>query len=106
MLCALILYMSGGTTYSLKSPPNYRVFEKLYKAILFTLRIVEEKIVGEKFIVFCCDVWPVARTLALRLISYVSTRLRRLLTKERLMSLNKEGNGPAFHTANVVVTVK
>ena len=33
----LILYISGGT-YSLKSTPNDRFFEKLFIAILFTLR--------------------------------------------------------------------
>ena len=37
MLCVLILYISGGT-YSLKSTPNDRFFEKLFMAILFTLR--------------------------------------------------------------------
>ena len=37
MLCALILYISGGT-YSLKSTPNDR-FEKFFMAILFTLRV-------------------------------------------------------------------
>ena len=38
MLCVLILYISG-RTYSLKSTPNDRFFEKLFTAILFTLRI-------------------------------------------------------------------
>ena len=36
MLCVLILYISGGT-YSLKSTPNDKIFEKLFMAILFTL---------------------------------------------------------------------
>ena len=38
MLCVLILYISGGT-YSLKSTPNDKFFEKLFMAILFTLRV-------------------------------------------------------------------
>ena len=38
MLCVLILYISGGT-YSLKSTPNDRFVEKLFMAILFTLRV-------------------------------------------------------------------
>ena len=38
MLCVLILYISGGT-YSLKSTPNDKLLEKLFMAILFTLRV-------------------------------------------------------------------
>ena len=38
MLCVLILYING-RTYSLKSTPNDRFFEKLFMAILFTLRV-------------------------------------------------------------------
>ena len=38
MLCVLILNISG-VTYSLKSTPNDRFFEKLFMAILFTLRV-------------------------------------------------------------------
>ena len=38
MLCVFILYISG-RTYSLKSTPNDRYFEKLFMAILFALRI-------------------------------------------------------------------
>ena len=38
-ITALILYMSGGT-YSLKSTPNDKIFEKLCRAILFTLRVL------------------------------------------------------------------
>ena len=38
MLRMLILYISGGT-YSLKSTANDRYFEKLFMAILFTLRV-------------------------------------------------------------------
>ena len=38
MLCVLNLYISGGT-YSLKSTSNDRFFEKLFMAILFTLRV-------------------------------------------------------------------
>ena len=42
MLCALILYMSG-ETYSLKSTTNDRFFDKLFMAILFTLRVFCQK---------------------------------------------------------------
>ena len=38
MLCALILYISGGT-YSLKSTPNERFFEKLFMALHTTFRV-------------------------------------------------------------------
>ena len=38
ILCVLILYISGGTYYSLKSIPNNK-FEKLLMAILFTPRV-------------------------------------------------------------------
>ena len=38
MLCALILYVSGGI-YSLYTTPNDRFFEKLFMAFLFTLRV-------------------------------------------------------------------
>ena len=37
MLCVLILYISAGS-YGLKSTPNDRFFEKLFKAILFTFQ--------------------------------------------------------------------
>ena len=36
MLCVLILYISGGT-YSLKSTPNDRFFEKLFTAGFYLL---------------------------------------------------------------------
>ena len=42
MLCVLILYISG-VTYSLKSTPNDKFFEKLFMAILFTLRVFCQK---------------------------------------------------------------
>ena len=38
MLCVLIVNISGGI-YSLKSTPNDKFFEKLFIAILFTLRV-------------------------------------------------------------------
>ena len=38
MLCKFILYLNG-ETYSLKSTPNDRILEKLFIAILFTLRV-------------------------------------------------------------------
>ena len=73
ILCVLILYISGGT-YSLNSTPNDRFFEKLFMAIFYLLSeflpdICWEKIAEEILFVFCFYVWPVARTLAFRLIS-------------------------------------
>ena len=47
MLCVLILYISGGT-YSLKSTPNDRFFEKLFMAILFTLRVFARNLLYKK----------------------------------------------------------
>ena len=38
VLCVLNLYICGGT-YSLKSTPNDRFFEKLFMTILLTLRV-------------------------------------------------------------------
>ena len=38
MLRALILFISGGT-YSLKTTPNDRFFEKLFMAVFITLRV-------------------------------------------------------------------
>ena len=38
VVCVNFLYISGGT-YSLKSSPNGRFFEKLFIVILFTLRV-------------------------------------------------------------------
>ena len=61
MLCMLILYISGGT-YSLKSTPNDRFFEKLFMEIFiyseFLPEICWEKITEEILFVFCFDVWP------------------------------------------------
>ena len=76
MLCVLIFNISG-ETYSLKSTLNDRfLFEKLFMAALIysqssgqksaVKRIAEEILF---FFVFCFDVWPGARILALRLIS-------------------------------------
>ena len=60
MLCVLILYISGGT-YSLKSTPNDRFLEKLFMAILFTLRVLARNLLRRnrrrKYafrISFCC----------------------------------------------------
>ena len=44
ILCALILYMNGGT-YSLMSTLNDRFFEDLFMAILFTLRLYVRNLV-------------------------------------------------------------
>ena len=67
MLCVLILYKSGGT-YSLKSTPNDRFFEKLFIAIFhflseFLPEICWEKIAQEILFVFlfwclACDSNP------------------------------------------------
>ena len=70
LLCVLILYISGGT-YSLKSTPNDRFFEKLFIAILFLCirRVFARNLLRENHrrntFVFCFDAWPGARTLAL-----------------------------------------
>ena len=62
MLCVLILYKTGGT-YSLKSPPNERFFEKLFMAILFTLRTFARNLLGGNrrrntfSILFWCLAW-------------------------------------------------
>ena len=60
MLCVLILYISGNT-YSLKSTPNDTLFEKLFMAILFTLRVFGcwEEIAEEILFVFrfWCLAW-------------------------------------------------
>ena len=60
MLCVLILYISGGT-YSLKSTPNDRFFEKLLMAILFTLRVFARNLLRgnrrRKLSVFCFVFW-------------------------------------------------
>ena len=58
-------------------------FEKLFLALLFTLRVfarnLREEIAEEILFKFYFDVWPGARTLALHLISQtLPTRLRRL----------------------------
>ena len=72
-----ILYINGGT-YSLKLIPNDRVFEKLFIAILFTLRVfVRNLLKGNRrrntFFVFRFDMWLGARALALRLTSQHTT---------------------------------
>ena len=62
MLCVLILYISGGT-YSLKSTPNDRFFEKLFMTILFTLRVFARNLLrGNRWrntfrISFWCLTW-------------------------------------------------
>ena len=62
MLCVLILYISGGT-YSLKSTPNDRFFEKLYyMAILFTLRVFARILLrgNRRKNTFCISFWFLA----------------------------------------------
>ena len=68
MLCVLIIYISGGT-YTLKSTPKDRYFEKLLMAIIiysqsFCKKSAERKSPQKFFFVFCFDVWPGARTRA------------------------------------------
>ena len=76
MLCVLILYISDGT-YSLKSTPNDRFFEKLFMAILFNLRVFATNLLRgnrrRNLFVFRSDVWPGTRTLAFRLIGQHTT---------------------------------
>ena len=77
MLCVLILDINDWT-YSLKSIPNDRFFEKLNMEVLvysqeFLLEICWEEIAEEINFVFCLDVCSGARTLALRLISQHTT---------------------------------
>ena len=65
VVCVLILYISGGT-YSLRSTPNDRFFEKLFMAILGILRVFARNLLEEILFVFCFDVWPGTRTLPTR----------------------------------------
>ena len=71
MLCVLILFISGGT-YSLKSTPNDRFFEKLFITILFALRVFARNLLRgnrrKNTFRIRFDVWPGLRTLAFRLI--------------------------------------
>ena len=67
-LSVLILYIRGGT-YSLKSTPNDRFFEKLFMGILFTLRVFARNLL----LYFVFYVRPETRILALRLISQHTT---------------------------------
>ena len=78
VVCVNFLYISGGT-YSLKSTPNETFFEKLFMAILFTLRVfVRNHLRGYRrriLFVFRFDVWPGTSgqtTSALRLIMRAS----------------------------------
>ena len=71
MLCVFISYIIGGT-FSLKPIPKDKFFEKLFTAILFTLRNLKnlwEEIAEEILFVFYFDISPGARTLSLRQIS-------------------------------------
>ena len=68
MLCALILYVSGGI-YSLTSTSNDRFFEKLFMAVLFTLRVFARNLLrGSRpriiFFYFIFYDWPGIRTQA------------------------------------------
>ena len=91
MLCVLILCISGGT-YCLKATPNNRFFEKLFMAILFTLRVSARNMLrGNRRrntfrISFWC-VWPGTRTLVFRLISqhttYWTTATSRIALRKR-----------------------
>ena len=61
MLCALILYISG-RTYNLKSTPNDIFFEKLFMAILFTLRVFVRNLLrgNHRKNAFCILFWCLA----------------------------------------------
>ena len=76
MLCALILYMSGGT-YTLKSTPNDRFLRKFFMAIIFTFRVFARNLLKDKrrkiLFVFCFDAWPGARSLSFPLIGHHTT---------------------------------
>ena len=67
VVCVLILYISG-ETYSWKSTPNDRFFEKLLMAILllseFLPEIYWEEIAEEILFLFWFDVWLGTRTLS------------------------------------------
>ena len=68
MLCALILYVRGGT-YSLTSTPNDRFLRNFFMAGLFTLRVFARNLLrGSRrrniFHIFIFDDWPEVRTQA------------------------------------------
>ena len=60
-LCMLILNISGGT-YSLKSIPNDRFFRELFKAILFTRRVLGRNLLtgNRRRNTFCILLWCLA----------------------------------------------
>ena len=62
MLRVSILHISGGTCY-LKSTPNDRFFEKLFMAILFTLRVFARNLLRENHRrnIFCILFWCLVR---------------------------------------------
>ena len=76
MLCALILYESGGT-YSLKSTSNNKFFEKNFRGNFYLLseflpEICWKDIAEEIFLfIFRFDTQPTIQTRALRLIIYI-----------------------------------
>ena len=72
MMCVLILYISGGT-YSSKSTPKDRFFEKLLMAILFTLRVFARNLLrgNRQTNIFRILFWYLA--LAFRLVSQHNT---------------------------------
>ena len=100
MLCVLILYISGGT-YSLKSTPNDRFFEKLFMAILFTqnfcLKSAERKSLKKYFLYFFF--WCLA---------WVSNKpTHNLLDYGSAISLMKYGNSlpkPAWHGGYIPIS--
>ena len=65
LCCVLILYISDGT-YSLKSIPNDKFFEKLFMAILFTLKVFATNLlrVNRRRNTFCILFWCLAWTWA------------------------------------------
>ena len=61
MLCVFILYISS-RTYNLKSTPNDRFFEKVFKTILFTPRVFARNLLrgNRRKINFCILFWCLA----------------------------------------------
>ena len=57
MLCALILYLSGGT-YSLTLTPNARFLGNSFMAGLFTLRVFARNLLREKYFLSYFDLMP------------------------------------------------
>ena len=75
MLCVNFIHEWRDLQFKVDS--ERQIFEKFFMAILFALSILakfcREKIAEEVLFVFCYDVWPSVRTLALSLINQRTT---------------------------------